>query len=99
MDLTNAYDLRAQSVRRGFMLTDDRQSVVIRDEYELNTGDNTLYWFMHMQNADVEIKDSNTAEITVDGKDGHIVVSDGCGIGRTFGDACGAYGEQWRSIG
>lgn len=68
IDLTNAYSHRAKSAKRGIMLGDDRQSVKIRDEFELNGTDNTIYWFMHLKNAKVDIVDANTADITVNNK-------------------------------
>ncbi len=46
-DLTDAYKSKAASVRRGFMLDDNRRSIVIRDEIDLKTDNSDIYWFMH----------------------------------------------------
>lgn len=66
--LTNAYSKNATSVRRGVMLADERQSVVIRDEIDLIKSGSDVYWFMHIKNGDITIQDNNTAYITVNGK-------------------------------
>jgi len=65
LDMTNAYSENASKVLRGFMLTDDRRNVLMRDEMQL-PSDTEVYWFMHT-NADIEIADSNTAILTKNG--------------------------------
>ena len=45
IDLTSAYD--AQRVRRGIQMSDSRKSIVIRDELELNSSNDIVYWYMH----------------------------------------------------
>jgi len=45
MDLTSAYD--AKSVRRGILMGDNRKSITIRDELELNSENDVVYWYMH----------------------------------------------------
>ena len=45
MDLTSAYD--AKKVKRGIYMGDNKKSVTIRDELELNSEDDVVYWYMH----------------------------------------------------
>lgn len=63
IDLTSAYKNRAESAVRGFMLTDDRRTAVIRDEIVLKE-ESTVYWFMHTA-ADILIEDESTAILTI----------------------------------
>ena len=65
-DLTSAYSTEADSVIRGFMLTDDRRTVIIRDEISLKDT-SEVYWFMHTM-ADIDIEDSNTAVLKIGNK-------------------------------
>lgn len=69
-DLGEVYSVDAKEYRRGFMLTDNRQSLVIRDEIELNYSKNVeLLWFMHTKTTDIEITDGGkSAVITKNGK-------------------------------
>ena len=55
--LSNCYVNEANSVRRGFMLADERRSVVIRDEIDLKHNDSEIYWFMHTDGT-VSIEDA-----------------------------------------
>lgn len=64
-DMSSVYD-NAVSAKRGFMLTDERSSVIIRDEIR-TTKPCDVYWFMHTA-AEIEIVDSNTAVLTQNGK-------------------------------
>ena len=66
LDMTSAYYNQADSVIRGYMLTDDRRTAVIRDEIALKE-ESTVYWFMHTT-ADIEITSSDTAILTIEGK-------------------------------
>lgn len=54
LDLTENYADNATSAIRGMFFTDDRTSLVVRDEIKLSKADSTIYWFMHTE-ADVEI--------------------------------------------
>ena len=54
LDLSSAYPNFADSVRRGYFLTDDRRSAVIRDEISL-TGSSDIYWMMYTQAKEAEI--------------------------------------------
>lgn len=65
-DLTSAYLNQADSVVRGFMLTDGRRTVVIRDEIVVKES-SQIYWFMHT-GADISIVDNNTAILTIGNK-------------------------------
>ncbi len=68
LDMTPAYEpYGAQSARRGYMLCDNRQTAVIRDEIILNNeNENTVYWFMQTQAA--VVVDGNILTLTKDGK-------------------------------
>lgn len=66
MDLTSAYASQTKSAIRGFMLTDDRRTAVIRDEIELENKSD-VYWLMHTP-AEVNIVSSDTAILEKNGK-------------------------------
>ena len=62
-DLSKAYEADADKVTRGFMLGDDRRSLLVRDEVSGLQDNSELYWFMNL--------DSNygvNATINADGK-------------------------------
>lgn len=65
MDLTDAQRNNAVSAKRGFWFTDNRKSLVIRDEISLKAS-STLYWFMQTD-ADVSVSESG-ATLTQGGK-------------------------------
>lgn len=68
LDMTPAYSTWVNKARRGYMLTDDRRSGVIRDEIEFNKEGREFWWFMHTPaNAEIEIVDKHTAYITSKG--------------------------------
>ena len=64
IDLANAYG--ARKMQRGFMLTDDRQTMIIQDEVLLPSK-SEVYWFMHTQGDIREANDGKTVYITKDG--------------------------------
>lgn len=68
LNMTPAYaDYGAVSAKRGYMLCDNRQTAVIRDEIILNNeNENTVYWFMQTK-AEVKV-DGNILTLTKDGK-------------------------------
>lgn len=66
LDFSEAHKRDATSAIRGYMLTDDRRNVVVRDEIELK-GDSTIHWFLHT-GAEIEMADKNTAILTKNGK-------------------------------
>lgn len=66
LDMTPAYTLYgATSAKRGYMLCDNREAAVIRDEIEL-ADTSTVYWFMQTT-ADVSVS-GNIVTLTKDGK-------------------------------
>lgn len=54
LDMTDSYGLdKVSHAKRGFFFTDERRSLVVRDEMKLN-GNSELYWFMQTaQNVEV----------------------------------------------
>ncbi|MBR3932749.1 MAG: heparinase II/III family protein [Clostridia bacterium] len=68
LNMTPAYaPYGAESAKRGYMLCDNRNTAVIRDEVEFdNQNENTVYWFMHTT-ADVSVS-GNTIILTKNGK-------------------------------
>ena len=69
LDLTENYAKNATSAIRGYFFTDDRTSLVVRDEITLSsTEDSTVYWFMQTD-AEVEIAEGGkSATLTQNGK-------------------------------
>ena len=65
-NLTGAYKDYCTSVRRGFLLGENRRTVTIRDEYSFREK-SELYWFMHTK-AKVDIVDNKTVILTQKGK-------------------------------
>lgn len=65
-DLTSCFPGDVSSARRGFMLTDNRETVIIRDEIRSNDPVE-YYWFMHTP-AEIEIVDNQSAILTKNGK-------------------------------
>ncbi|MBR5506598.1 MAG: heparinase II/III family protein, partial [Clostridia bacterium] len=61
-DLTELYGDKVTSAKRGFFFTDDRRSLVVRDEVSL-TGNSDLYWLMCISEK-AEIIDENTVILT-----------------------------------
>ncbi|MCK9478212.1 MAG: heparinase II/III family protein [Firmicutes bacterium] len=62
IDLTQAY-IEARNMKRGFFLTNDRQTMLIQDEVELARR-SEVYWFMHTR-GDINItEDGKAAYIT-----------------------------------
>lgn len=66
LNLDETYNNRVDGYRRGYMLDDNRQSVVIRDEVDLR-GSGEIYWFMQTK-ADIKA-DGSRAILTRDGKE------------------------------
>jgi len=67
MDLTAAYANWATSAVRGYMLSDDRRSVTVRDEIDLIQPDSEVYYFLHTL-AEIEKIADNKAVLTLNGK-------------------------------
>lgn len=68
LDMTSAYKKYANRVVRGYMLTDNRNSLVIRDEMELKSNQSDeIYWFMHTQ-CEAHVNGKNSVLLEKDGK-------------------------------
>ncbi len=61
-DMTELYGNKVKSAKRGFFFTDDRTSLVVRDEVTLN-GDSDLYWLMYID-SNMEYVGNNTVVLT-----------------------------------
>ncbi len=69
LDLSENYADHATSAIRGYFFTDDRTSLVVRDEITLSKADSTVYWFMQTD-ADVEIAaDGKSAILSQSGQE------------------------------
>ena len=68
VDMTKLVSSKATSAKRGFLLTDSRSSLVVRDEVSLKqTSD--VYWVMYTQKQMTIAKDGHTLTLTTsDGK-------------------------------
>ncbi len=66
IDLSASYAMNASSYIRGYLLTDNRRTLTVRDEIVLN-DESVMHWFMHTE-GDIRIVDNNTAIIYQDGK-------------------------------
>lgn len=64
MDLQNSYAPRTKSAKRGFMLTDNRHSIIVQDDIELSEGNHDVYWFVPTESSNIEIVDDKTAILT-----------------------------------
>ena len=56
LDTSQAYYEEVSSAKRGYMLTNYRRTVVIRDEVNFVASGNDIWWFMHTR-ANIEILD------------------------------------------
>ncbi len=70
-DLTDAYRVNATKLLRGLQFTDNRRSLVIRDEMTMNNADSEVYWFL-LTHCDLEIEKTeasttNSVTFTKDG--------------------------------
>ena len=73
---------------RGMYVADDRSTVIIQDELELNKEDNTIYWMAHTKNADIRLADDKkSAIVTIDGKSlsVSVVLPEGSDLEYEFG--------------
>ena len=69
IDLTECYRRDVTSAMRGYMLGDDRRSVVIRDEITFKEADNEFYWFNNIPAGTTwEILDDKTIILTQNGQ-------------------------------
>ena len=67
VDLSDVYNKNANSYLRGYLVSDGRSALTVRDEIDLKQDNSELYWFMHTE-GQVVIEDNNTAYILQDGK-------------------------------
>ncbi len=58
VDMTEALSDNATAAKRGFYLTDNRKSLVVRDEIKLKKPTDELYWTMHTQADSAQIDGS-----------------------------------------
>ena len=77
VSLNKAYEGYAESATRGMMLGDDRNSVLIRDEIRgMTQNENEVWWFMQMQNVEVEISaDGKSAILSKGGVNVRVMVA------------------------
>ncbi len=76
-DLTDAYRVNATKLLRGLQFTDNRRSLVIRDEMTMKNANSQVYWFLLTQ-CDLEIQNteaSTTNKVTFT-KDGRSMTMD-----------------------
>lgn len=67
IDLSAAYRSDVSSYTRGYLLSEGRRALTVRDEINLINEDSELYWFMHTK-GQIVIIDNQTAIIFQDGK-------------------------------
>ena len=65
-NLAPGYGGKVSAAKRGYMLTDDRRTFVVRDEINLKQ-ESGVYWFLHTQ-AQIDIRDDQTIFLTQNGK-------------------------------
>ena len=68
LDMTELYRDNASSAIRGFFFTDDRNSLVVRDEISLLKADSDVYWFMQTDATVKIVDDGKAAILTKNGK-------------------------------
>lgn len=68
IDMSEVMRDDAKSSRRGYMLGDDRRSVIIRDEVEVIKPNSALWWFAYTQADKIDHVDDKTAILTKNGK-------------------------------
>lgn len=69
LDLSQAYEENVIDAKRGYMLSDNRRSGIVRDEITFKEKNSEIYWFMHVvENAEINIEDKHTAYITSNNK-------------------------------
>lgn len=67
LDMTSGYKKAVYRAVRGYMLADNRNSLIIRDELELKDSLSEIYWFMHTQ-VEAKVTGQNKVMLTKDGK-------------------------------
>ena len=64
MDLQQSYEPKTESAKRGYMLTDNRHTIIVQDEIELSDGSSDIYWFVPTEATEIDIVNNNTAVFT-----------------------------------
>ena len=64
LDVTENYADNVTSAIRGMFFTDDRTSLVVRDEITLKADNSTVYWFVHTDAAVEIAADGKSATLT-----------------------------------
>lgn len=67
MDLGDVYQKSATGYKRGYLLGDERRSLVVRDEIELSAANSDIYWNLHTNGGTITV-DGSTAVIEKQGK-------------------------------
>ncbi len=67
IDLSDIYGKSVTDYKRGFMLGDERRSLVVRDELNLSENNSSIYWNLHVNSGEISL-DGNTAYIEKQGK-------------------------------
>ena len=66
VDVTNLVSSKASKARRGFLLTDDRKNLVVRDEVTLTKAAD-VYWVMYTPITNTVSREGNTVTLTATG--------------------------------
>ena len=67
IDLTDIYGKSVTDYKRGFMLGDERRSLIVRDELNLSENNSSIYWNLHVNSGEISL-DGNIAYIEKQGK-------------------------------
>ncbi len=71
-DLTDAYRVNATKLLRGLQFTDNRRSLVLRDEMTMKNANSEVYWFLlthcDLEIAKTEASTTNSVTFTKDGR-------------------------------
>lgn len=65
-DTSQLYKDKVTSAKRGFFFTDDRKSLVVRDEIAL-TGESDVYWFMQTTARTIELDEDGKGALLTNG--------------------------------
>lgn len=76
-DMSQALKNDASSAKRGFFYTDNRQSLVIRDEITLKNTNSTVHWYLMTGNSyDTTQAATITAEVKTEGSTQYVLLTD-----------------------
>lgn len=86
VDMTSSLKANAKSAKRGFFLTDNRKSLVVRDEINLSdSGD--VYWFMYTKAPKADITGNSVVLTSIAGQRLHVDFITNKNAEITFEDA------------